>query len=57
MGFTPFAMEIEGAERYFVWQIVEGDFSAFIRQNQQSWVMPLSPLPIQYLRRLCHEPC
>ena len=31
MGFTPFAMEIEGAERYFVWQIVEGDFSAFIQ--------------------------
>ena len=31
MGFTPFAMEIDGAERYFVWQIVEGDFSAFIQ--------------------------
>ena len=31
MGFTPFAMEIEGVERYFVWQIVEGDFSAFIQ--------------------------
>ena len=57
MGFTPFAMEIEGAERYFVWQIVEGDFSAFIQAKSQSWVMPLSPLPIQYLRRLCHEPC
>ena len=32
MGFTPFAMEIEGAERYFVWQIVVGDFAAFVEQ-------------------------
>jgi hypothetical protein len=31
MGFTPFAMEIEGVERYFVWQIVEGDFAAFVQ--------------------------
>ena len=33
MGFTPFAMEIEGVERYFVWQIVEGDFAAFIQSK------------------------
>ena len=31
MGFTPFAMEIEGVERYFIWQIVEGDFAAFVQ--------------------------
>jgi hypothetical protein len=31
MGFTPFAMEIDGVERYFVWQIVEGDFAAFVQ--------------------------
>lgn len=30
MGFTPFATEIEGVEQYFVWQIVEGDFAAFV---------------------------
>jgi hypothetical protein len=36
MGFTPFAMEIEGAERYFVWQIVVGDFAAFVEAKRQS---------------------
>ena len=36
MGFTPFAMEIEGAERYFVWQIVVGDFAAFIEAKRQA---------------------
>ena len=30
MGFTPFPMEIEGVLRYFVWQIVTGDFGAFV---------------------------
>ena len=35
MGFTPFAMEIEGAERYFVWQIVVGDFAAFVEAKRQ----------------------
>ena len=34
MGFTPFAMEIEGAERYFVWQIVVGDFAAFVEAKR-----------------------
>ena len=36
MGFTPFAMEIEGAERYFVWQIVVGDFAAFVEAKRQA---------------------
>ena len=36
MGFTPFAMEIEVAERYFVWQIVVGDFAAFIEAKRQA---------------------
>jgi peptidoglycan hydrolase-like protein with peptidoglycan-binding domain len=36
MGFTPFAMEIEGAERYFVWQIVLGDFAAFVEAKRQA---------------------
>ena len=36
MGFTPFAMEIEGAERYFVWQIVAGDFAAFVEAKRQA---------------------
>jgi hypothetical protein len=36
MGFTPFAMEIEGTERYFVWQIVVGDFAAFVEAKRQA---------------------
>ena len=36
MGFTPFAMEIEGAERYFVWQIVVGDFASFVEAKRQA---------------------
>ena len=36
MGFTPFAMEIEGAERYFVWQIVVGDFAAFVEAKRRA---------------------
>ena len=36
MGFTPFAMEIEGSERYFVWQIVVGDFAAFVEAKRQA---------------------
>ena len=36
MGFTPFAMEIDGAERYFVWQIVVGDFAAFVEAKRQT---------------------
>ncbi len=36
MGFTPFAMEIEGAERYFVWQIVVGDFAAFVEAKREA---------------------
>ena len=36
MGFTPFAMEIEGAERYFVWQVVVGDFAAFVEAKRQT---------------------
>ena len=36
MGFTPFAMEVEGAERYFVWQIVVGDFAAFVEAKRQA---------------------
>ena len=36
MGFTPFAMEIEGAERYFVWQIVVGDFAAFVEAKRKA---------------------
>jgi hypothetical protein len=36
MGFTPFAMEIDGAERYFVWQIVVGDFAAFVEAKRKA---------------------
>ena len=36
MGFTPFAMEIDGAERYFVWQIVVGDFAAFVEAKREA---------------------
>ena len=36
MGFTPFAVEIEGAERYFVWQIVVGDFAEFVEAKRQA---------------------
>lgn len=43
MGFTPFAMEIEGAERYFVWQVVTGDFAAFVQAKRQA--LPEDALP------------
>ena len=36
MGFTPFAIEIEGEERYFVWQIVAGDFAAFVEAKRNA---------------------
>ena len=36
MGFTPFAMEIDGVERYFVWQIVVGDFAAFVEAKRKA---------------------
>jgi len=36
MGFTPFAMEIDGAERYFVWQIVVGDFASFVQAKRKA---------------------
>ena len=36
MGFTPFAAEIDGAERYFVWQVVTGDFAAFVQAKRQA---------------------
>ena len=36
MGFTPFEMEIEGSARYFVWQIVVGDFAAFVEAKARS---------------------
>jgi hypothetical protein len=36
MGFTPFEMEIEGSARYFVWQIVVGDFAAFVEAKTRS---------------------
>ena len=30
MGFTPFSTEIDGKENYFTWQVVTGDFAAFV---------------------------
>ena len=36
MGFTPFEMEIEGSARYFVWQIVVGDFASFVQAKARS---------------------
>ena len=36
MGFTPFAMEIDGVERYFVWQIVVGDFASFVEAKRRA---------------------
>ena len=36
MGFTPFEMEIEGSARYFVWQIVVGDFASFVEAKTRS---------------------
>ena len=50
MGFTPFAMEIEGAERYFVWQIVVGDFAAFVEAKRKALTedaFPTSDLILQ----------
>ncbi len=43
MGFTPFEMEIEGSARYFVWQIVVGDFAAFVEAKTRS--LPASAFP------------
>ena len=43
MGFTPFAMEIDGAERYFVWQVVVGDFAAFVEAKDRA--LPQGALP------------
>lgn len=43
MGFTPFAMEIDGAERYFVWQMVAGDFAAFVEAKDRA--LPQGALP------------
>ena len=36
MGFTPFEMEIEGSARYFVWQIVVGNFASFVEAKARS---------------------
>jgi len=30
MGFTPFISEIDSTENYFTWQVVSGDFAAFV---------------------------
>ncbi len=43
MGFTPFAMEVEGAERYFVWQVVAGDFAAFVQAKRRA--LPADAFP------------
>jgi hypothetical protein len=34
MGFTPFISAIEGTENYFTWQVVSGDFAAFVAAKQ-----------------------
>ena len=47
MGFTPFEMEIEGSARYFVWQIVVGDFAAFADAKARS--LPESAFPTAHL--------
>ena len=36
MGFTPFEMTVEGSARYFVWQIVVGDFASFVEAKTRS---------------------
>ena len=43
MGFTPFEMEIGGSARYFVWQIVVGDFASFVEAKTRS--LPESAFP------------
>lgn len=43
MGFTPFAMEVEGADHYFVWQVVVGDFAAFVEAKERA--LPSGALP------------
>ena len=37
MGFTPFEMEIDGSARYFVWQIVVGDFASFVEAKTRAF--------------------
>jgi hypothetical protein len=36
MGFTPFEMTVEGSARYFVWQMVVGDFASFVEAKTRS---------------------
>jgi hypothetical protein len=36
MGFTPFAMDIDGVECFIVWQVVTGDFGAFVQSRDAS---------------------
>lgn len=35
MGFSPFTQVVEGATRMYVWQVVVGDFAAFVRAKNQ----------------------
>ena len=43
MGFTPFAMEIDGVECFIVWQVVTGDFGAFVESRDAS--LPAASFP------------
>jgi len=50
MGFTPFKVDVDGAERCFLWQLVVGDFAAFIsaRNEQLSGdILPTSTLILE----------
>jgi hypothetical protein len=43
MGFTPFRIEVDGVERCFLWQVVVGDFAAFVKARNQSLAEDLFP--------------
>ena len=36
MGFTPFRIDLDGAERCFLWQVVVGDFAAFVAERNRA---------------------
>ncbi len=43
MGFTPFRIEVDGAECCFLWQLVVGDFAEFVNARNQSLAEDLFP--------------
>lgn len=50
MGFTPFRIDIDGAERCFLWQLVVGDFATFVcarNQELSAEVFPTATLILE----------